>query len=271
MHKLYKSGQDFLADNNGILADFPLETVFFELNAKRIENTDKNDFLIKLQCGNGYLLAVHCSSKPLVLFGDVALCAEFARVAFEEKLTFNKVLGAKETCEIFLSEYRRFTGARFEINRAMDIMQCRQTETDDVCGVERATEKDLNEIAELAALFENEAFGESDVKDYKQKLQGIIRDFAFIRRDGKIVSLAAKVRENQSLCAISWVYTLPRYRNNGLSRRVVTHLTKSVLNDGKLPYLFVDKNNPISNHLYTKIGYTYAAPQYEYKLIGIEA
>lgn len=268
MLKIYKTGQEFLDENSDILAKYPLETVFFELNARFLRVTNKNDFIIRLDQDGKYLIAVHVNDYPMDIFGDSSLCSEFARVAVKEKLTFTKVLGALDTCEAFLAEYDKLTGGTHAVNHAMDIMKCTDPNTCDVDGVEWATDNDLDELAQLVYSFNIEAMGESgNIKDCKLKIVGNIHNFVVIRQDNQIVSFASKSRETEYLAAISSVYTLPQYRNQGLSCKIVTCLTKNVTDSGRLAYLFVDKTNPISNHLYTKIGYVYATPQYEIKIV----
>ncbi len=63
---------------------------------------------------------------------------------------------------------------------------------------------------------------------------------------------------------MSNVYTHPAFRGQGLARQVVSSLTREILAQGKLPYLYVDQRNPISNRLYQRVGYVYHAPQGEY-------
>ena len=70
MIKFYCSGKEFLAENKEILEEYPLETVFFKVNAKAIEHTDPNDFLVRLEADGKFLLAVHQSHYPMVIFGD---------------------------------------------------------------------------------------------------------------------------------------------------------------------------------------------------------
>lgn len=267
MIKLYNSGQDFLKEHNDILAEYPLETVFFGLNAKNLAETNKNDFILRLDDDGRFLIAVHVKDFPMVIFGDNSLCAEFARFAAKENLTFSKVLGARDTCETFLAEYGKLVNCTYKVNHAMDIMQCSKPNLCSFDGVEIATEQDIDELAYLVHSFNIDALGESvEIEECKRRIEGNIRNFALIRKDNKIVSFASKARETEHLTAISCVYTLPEYRGQGLSRKIVTFLTKIITDVGKLAYLFVDKTNPISNHLYGKIGYTYAVPQYEYKL-----
>lgn len=264
MIKIYGSGREFLEENGDLLLKYPLETVFFEGNANLITQTNDNDFLVKLQEEGRFLIAVHYDRFPMVIFGDNGLCAEFAREAVRLKLTFEKILGALNTCEAFLFEYEKLVNCTHEINHSMDIMRCDNVLTEDISGVETPTERDVDEISRLAADFAMEAMGdEVNENDVKEKVLSRLQSFLVIRKDNKIVSLASKKRETASLACIADVYTLPQYRNKGLSCKIVTCLTKQIIESGKLAYLFVDKTNPISNRLYQKIGYTYAVPQYD--------
>ncbi len=268
MLKIYTSGKEFLEDNKDILEKYPLETVFFEANAKYIEKTNKNNFLAKVAVNGRFLIAVHNARYPMVLFGDKSLCAEFADGAYKLKLTFDKVLSELETCEAFLHEYEKLAKCSHAINHSMDIMRCDSVLTDNVEGVEMATEDDVDELAELSVVFAKEALGDdADIDEVKHSVSSRLSSFRLIRQDGRIVSFASKKRGTDKLSCIADVYTLPSYRGQGLSCKIVTALTKQILDSGKLPYLFVDKTNPVSNHLYTKIGYTYAVPQYEIKII----
>lgn len=267
MYKIYKSGQEFLAENGDILAKYPLETVFFEVNAKLIAETDNNDFLVKLQEGGKFLIAVHHADYPMVIFGDKGLCAEFAKIAAKIKLVFPKVLGALDTCEAFLNEYEKLVNCSHEINHAMDIMRCDKVLTNNVDGVEIPTDSDVDELSHLTVDFAKKAMGEDMKFDkIKRDICDRLSGFGVIRQEGKIVSMASTKRETDYLACIADVYTLPQGRGKGLSCRIVTKLTKDIIEKGKLTYLFVDKTNPISNHLYQKIGYTYAVPQYEIKI-----
>lgn len=263
----YKWGQEFLTDNEDILARYPLQTVFFEVNAKCITETSENNFLVKVQMDDKFLLIVHYADYPMVLFGDGVLCAEFAKYAVCNNLTFTKILGALDTCEAFLGEYEKLVHCTHEINHAMDIMRCDNVLTYNVDDVGAASDDDIAELTKLITDFAYEALGDkADAEKIEKDVTDRLHSFAVIRQDGKIVSLASTKRETSYLACIADVYTLPAYRNRGLSCRIVTYLTRRIVSSGRLAYLFVDKKNPVSNHLYTKIGYTYAVPQYEIKL-----
>jgi len=57
------------------------------------------------------------------------------------------------------------------------------------------------------------------------------------------------------------------FHGKSLARKVVTYLTNAILQSGKLAYLYVDKANLISNHLYQSIGYEYVTPQIEIRYL----
>ena len=268
MLKIYPSGKDFLAENIEIIHNFPLETVFFEANAKYMPQTDRQNFLLKLMEDDKFLLAVHNGPYPMVIFGDVALCAELAHTVVELQLSFDKILGALSTCEAFLAEYELLTGATHKIRYAMEMMRCDSLLTSETDDVEIPTENDVDELANLMQTFHKNTLGESvNLEDLQTEIKGSLQSYAIIRCDGGIVSCACKKRETQCLACISAVYTSPQYRGRGFARKIVTFLTRQIIQSGKLPYLFVDKANPISNHVYTKIGYTYAVAQYHIDVV----
>lgn len=67
--------------------------------------------------------------------------------------------------------------------------------------------------------------------------------------------------------AVAAVYTPPEERGRGYATALVTALCRRVLAMGKAYVcLFVDDRNPISNHVYEKIGFRRAGTQEEWGL-----
>ncbi len=55
---------------------------------------------------------------------------------------------------------------------------------------------------------------------------------------------------------VAWVYTPPENRGKGFAGACVAALSQKLLDDGrKFCFLYTDLSNPISNHIYQKIGY----------------
>ena len=83
--------------------------------------------------------------------------------------------------------------------------------------------------------------------------------------EGALVAMAAKVRTTTNTASISWVYTLKEYRGRGFGSKVTAFLTQRLLRQGyRECNLFTDASNPISNHVYIKIGYIEVGQQSVY-------
>ena len=264
MYKLYKTGKEFLDENVNLLRNDPLGTMFFEANANMIERCDENNFAVRVEENGEWLIAIRVDGFPLVLYGSETCVAELARVAADHKLGFAKTLGYYELTDKFLTYYERLVGGNHKVNLSMDIMFCNELSQCDTSCVEQATAKDAEEIARLYAEFLREAVGENAT--WGGKIAQIVQEidnYVLMRIDDEIVSIASRKNTGKGLCRISNVYTKPEHRNKGYSRKLVTYLTAQILKSGDLPCLFVDQHNPVSNHLYQKIGYKYGKSRYE--------
>lgn len=262
MLQIYENGKEFMAENAGILHKYPLETSFFEGNAKGISDRSKG-FLAKVSKGDSFLMASRVFDFPMVLFGEESLCGELAEGLYENKLKFGRVLATEKLAENFLICYEGIAGGKHQLLHVMDIMRCSRLCESDTRDVLAATPEDAREIAKWIVEFYKESLQEQwDEQEVLRDVQRNIEQFVLIRRED-IVAIARKTRETERLCAISCVYTCRKVRGQGLARQLVTCLTRKILRDGKLAYLYVDRHNPISNHLYQSIGFVYDAPQAE--------
>ncbi len=269
MFYVYQAGPEFLQDNRPILQKDPLQTVFFFENAQRMLSTaDKTQgFAVKAEEGGKSLLALRYLHFPMILYGDEELCAPLAEGLAARQLPFRQVLSAPGLAQTFLLCCVKALGGSFRTLRLMDVMRCDRlnpalpSESEaEIPGL-----LDLPAMAALAGQFYQEALGQaSNLKQLTEKLTQELPRYRMVRRMGEAVSIAKKARESQGLCAVSNVYTHPAFRGQGLARQTVSALTQEILNQGKLPYLYVDRRNPIANRLYRRIGYTYHSPQGEY-------
>ena len=253
---LYENGDQFLNDNKSIIQPCPLETAFFVANAKLKDVSE--GFAVKVLDGDNFLLCMRYLNFPMILYGSESLCEELALCLFEHKLTFERVLAGESLASSFLLSYEKLKVGTHSIVHVMEIMQCKSIRQNsiDFTSVESALLEDAEEIASLVQKFRSDTSQPKQThEELLQRVKDEIKQFALIRADGKIVSIAKRTRETEQLCCISSVYTCEEFRGKSLARQVVTWLTEGILRQGKLPYLFVDKANPISNHLYQSIGY----------------
>ena len=268
MYKLYKSGKEFLNENLSLIRSDPLGTIFFESNANMIEHCNQSSYAARVECGGEVLIAIRVDGFPLVIYGSECCLEELAHVVAEHELQFVKAIGYHELIDKFLTFYEQLVGGSHKVNLYMDVMYCDKVMPCDTSKVERATAKDVEEITNLVVSFLGEAIGENAT--WGEKNAQIAREidlYALLRVDGEIVSIASCKDSGYNLYRISNVYTKPEFRNKGYSRKVVTFLTEQILQSGRLACLFVDQNNPVSNHLYQTIGYKYGKSRYEMEYI----
>ncbi|KAF9270705.1 hypothetical protein L218DRAFT_914980 [Marasmius fiardii PR-910] len=73
---------------------------------------------------------------------------------------------------------------------------------------------------------------------------------------GKIVSICATTRTTENVSAVTKVYTLPKFRNNGFAERLVRYATNNALKDGgkTAVVLYVGVQNS-ARKIYDRIGF----------------
>lgn len=252
MVKFYSNGKIFYEENKNIIEQNIIETAFFKVNAKNIMGFDTNEYCIKITNDSEYLIALRKLPHNLLIFGSKSLCKKLAEIIFINNLKFDNVLCSNELYEEFSKHYLCLNGGSFKTVFDMNILISDNVLGDTVASV--ATLDDLEEICSLVKEFKGEVFNTNEEVLIKE-IESTISDFRYLKTDNKIVSIARKTREENSVCSISMVYTRPEYRGKSFAKKVVTSLRNEIVNSGKTAYLYVDNNNKISSHLYESIGF----------------
>jgi uncharacterized protein len=74
--------------------------------------------------------------------------------------------------------------------------------------------------------------------------------------EGTVVSMAGFAGPTPNGIRVAWVYTPPENRGKGFAGACVAALSQKLLDEGrKFCFLYTDLANPISNHVYQRIGY----------------
>jgi Predicted acetyltransferase len=124
-----------------------------------------------------------------------------------------------------------------------------------------ATVTDLPTVSAWVAAFFKEALPEQrqqieDIQTYTRQRIDLGNFYVWALPDGQIVSLAGKTRPVVSVISVGPVYTPPDFRGKGYASNLVAVLSQHLLDEGwKSCSLFTDLANPISNHIYLRIGY----------------
>ncbi len=129
---------------------------------------------------------------------------------------------------------------------------------------------DIPRLGDWTIAFDTEAFGHptrppEDLRALAEKRHA---DIAIWEDGGQPVSMAMRSRPTRRGCTVNLVYTPPELRRKGYATALVAQLSQTLLDEGfEFCTLFTDMNNPTSNAIYIKIGYTPICDFDKYRLV----
>jgi len=279
----FENGQQFLDADEAVM--LKNEAVFQLILTNAAAN---REMPFSADCYFGH---VEEDGKPVLLFGKIAGYALtiyqtgegveeavmlLASALDEQDWLPDQYNAGSPAADLFFGELKK---RRPELTRtlhlAMDVMQ--MDEANDIpvaAGTARpAREEDIPLVyrwsREFAAFVEQDPdFQLSD--EQKERYAGRVRKglvWLFEAPDGEIVSIASVARQLNTGCSVSGVYTPPHERGKGYAAANVLALSRAMLEKGnRFVTLYVDKTNPISNHVYKKIGYRILCDAWHYIL-----
>ena len=267
MIREYLNGNEFIKENDSFLKTDKYLANFFYLDAPLLTKIDKHNFALKISCENVKedLLVLNLSKYNMMLFGSEKRVDELVDYLICNESEYSGVLASEEVGNAFVRSMRKRNINVIE-SIGMDFMEARCITEESCSDVEVASEKDLKEICGLLHRFYVDT-GLDDSLD-EEKIKEIITYFRLIRVNGEIASIAKRsVSHDGGGVRISYVYTLDKYRGLNYAIRVVNTLKNEIINDGFVATLNVDKKNPISNHLYSSLGFKKVFSQGVFKVV----
>lgn len=131
-----------------------------------------------------------------------------------------------------------------------------------------ATADDFERVVGWVQAFHEDANIRDDLESSELLARGKMQNgdlFLWENEAGEPVTMAAKARPTRHGITISLVYTPAELRGRGYATACVAILSQQLLDEGyQFCTLFTDLSNPVSNHIYEKIGYTAVADFHEY-------
>jgi predicted GNAT family acetyltransferase len=169
------------------------------------------------------------------------------------------VLGPSEIAATVAGQWRAATGQRATLEGRQRVYELRavQVPVPERGLLRPATVADAGQIADWWSAFDDEVLAGADRDGLARRVRRRIEagDF-YLWQDGRPVSVAMKNRPTQSGISLSMVYTPPELRGRGYATACVGELSRLLLASGwAFCALFADLANPISNHVYQKIGF----------------
>lgn len=259
----YENGNEFLTNNLEFLNTNEYLTTFFKLNAPSIIGTTKKNYVIKCENNGAKLVTLRMEPYSTLFFGDLECAEELVSYLIKNKYELNNYLCeltlGNKILDILQNEYK------FDYYEAlaMDFMKVTQISEPSSNEVIPAEDEDVDDIIQCLNMFSSECGLINTLN--KEKVLQKISSYRVIKIDGKIVSMAKIAPSTSFDLKISEVYTKKEYRGKGLARKVVNTVKNEIIQSGKNATLNVDRYNPITNHLYSSLGFRRLFSQSEFR------
>jgi len=177
-----------------------------------------------------------------------------------------KVLGEKNLVEKLSTEFSKKNGLKKVIVFSERVHELKKVELKKdfyIPQIQQISKKDREQVLKMFRDFTLEALPQEvvdekkDVARFEIMVKNISLEFGYgYFENENLVALTVCKRPTQNSASITYVYTIPEFRGQGLAGLVVCRISQEILNSGKKKVtLFTDLANPISNHLYAKIGF----------------
>ncbi|MBQ2835520.1 MAG: GNAT family N-acetyltransferase [Clostridia bacterium] len=264
----YEKVEEFMKENFELILEKEWLNCLMVGNCLEAQKTGTDGWLLAKVTQNTKTELMMLYRKPwkLIMYSPTEnLSEELYKFAAEEVYKRdNNLLGvnaeteiankfAKYYCEVANKKYRLHTPMKILVLEKMLPMQKANEAT-----FRQATEDDRKILTKYIKQFNEEALTQemTDEEANKKCKAYLERGYYVLEKDKKIVSQAVIGRELIKGKSVSGVYTPKEERGKGYAYNLVYTLSKKCLDEGaKYCVLYTDAENPISNHVYEKIGY----------------
>ena len=120
----YKTGAEFLQDNQTYLQKNPYLSTFFTLDAPLLQEAGKINYALRCEQGETRLLALKVEPYNLLLLGEEACVPELLRFLFDGGYEIKNYLCASELGYVLMQKMQSY-GRCYEEALAMDFMEAR--------------------------------------------------------------------------------------------------------------------------------------------------
>lgn len=211
--------------------------------------------------GNIIATAIRTPPRRLILSqatNDRAI-ESIARDLANESQSLPGVIAPKSEAETFINIWQSLTGQSYELDVAMSVHQLEKMQPIAKAGgkLRLVEESDRSLLTDWIQAFEQEALGDKEPKSDHQLWfnRHLENKSLFVWQDDTIVSMAAYGGATPNGIRINAVYTPPEYRGRGYATACVAKISQQLLKQYQYCFLFTNLANPVSNHIYRKIGY----------------
>lgn len=221
----------------------------------RVTNNEKTELIILLRRPWKLLLYSPTDNKSDELY----------KFAAEEIYKVDKnipgVNTEKEIGKKFSEEYWKIAKKEWKLRFEMRILlleKLAKAKLRDDVTYRKAEQRDKEILKGFSKEFHREALNEERSEELLEESfnKNLEKGYYVLEKDGKIVAQTVSTRKLSKGKSVSGVFTPKEERCKGYAYNLIYRVSKEFLDNGaEYCVLFTDDTNPISNHVYEKIGY----------------
>jgi len=262
---VYKNGQELVDEYKSYLDENRYLATFFYKDGPLIDKVDKINYAIKAERNGEVLLVMKALKWDAIFYGSLNLVDEMMDYIIENEYEFKHYLCGQDLGLKIKDYLLKKHKIKYEYALMMDFMEAKEISEKSSEEVIKASEEDIDEITEVMQYFLKDCnlLDTISKEDVISRLDG----FRLIKKDNKIVSITHVTVSEGNIERISDVYTRDEYRGLGYCKKLVNTCKNEILERGNIATLNVDQNNPISNHVYSSIGFKRVFSQGEFRRV----
>ncbi|WP_407269188.1 GNAT family N-acetyltransferase [Radiobacillus sp. PE A8.2] len=190
---------------------------------------------------------------------------------YNEEVMLPGVIGPSRLAQQFVDSWKQLTKVETSIEMEQFVYRLDQLIEPPIVEGELVKASDANSklIAKWLIAFGEEAHVPTTTEQAEQMAARFIevQSVYLWKVNGTYVSMVNQSRKSKHGASINAVYTPNEYKGNGYATASVAELSKRLLQQGnQFCSLFADADNPISNHIYKKMGYRVVSDSTVYNL-----
>lgn len=258
----YSHSEDFWTHHQALILSHILEAELVYLNARNNIGADQGFFGASVQDGQNTLLAIQTLPYPMIFFVHGRTLRPLAALMAELLIKLGKVPavvnGNLASTAVMLGALKD-RGVAYRAGRHLLQRKCAALVDIQTLAMPlvNANEVDYDFSRDYQNFLE-ECHAIYDPGKLRQDITAMLKnnDLYVLMDGGAVVTMGRLQRKLPDGRAVGVIYTPPEFRGRGYSTCCTKQLTRRVFEDGySYAYLYAEADNPVSNHVYAKLGY----------------
>jgi len=258
----YSHSEEFWADNRAVILRHILQAELVYLNARNNIGADRGFFGMAVQDEHNTLLAIQTPPYPMIFFGCGDAPAPLAEQMAQQLIKRGKVpamIHGNISSTAAVLDALEKQGVRYRAGRSLIQRKCEalaDLPTLDLPLI-NANEVDYDFSGDYLRFLE-ECHAVYDPARLQHDIDAMLKnnDLYVLTDRGTVVTMGRLQRIIPGARAVGVIYTPPAFRGHGYSTCCTKQLTRRIFAAGyDYAYLYAEADNPVSNHVYEKLGY----------------